>query len=234
MRGVALGLLRENHGILSLVLLANSADNASPMQNLPFNLPFIKPEQAQLAHLAAQLVREAGLELSEARAAAAAQMGLGRHAPLPPLVAVLAEAQTQQRLFEPDAAQVLLGLRQLALRWMEQLADFAPLLRGNVCLGLANRHSSVHLDLYAQSSKEIEIFLINQGVAYETPDSGEREDRALLRCHDIAPPLRQALPIYLHCHPLHLRRGAAHTRLEPGSSLHLRADSDTLRSIMAV
>ena len=193
---------------------------------------FFSSGQAQIAVLAAKLLRETGLELPAARAAAVQQLGLPARSPIPPLAAVLAEAQTQLRLFEPEQAEALLGLRQLALRWMQNLAEFAPLLGGNVWLGLANRHSSVYLDLYAESSKEVEIFLINQGVDYETPDSGEREDQPLLRCHDVAPLLHQAVPIYLQVHDAGQRRGALKTRLEAGSEQRLRAEAASLLAIM--
>ena len=193
---------------------------------------FLSPEQAQIAHLAAQLLRESGLELAAARAAAAAQLGLGRRAALPPIAAVLAEAQTQLRLFEPQAPQALLGLRRLALRWMRQLGAFAPLLHGNVWLGAANWRSSVWVNLYAEASKEVEIFLINQGVDYDTPDSGEREDRPLLRCHDVAEHIHHAVPIYLQVHDAAARQGALRKTLEAGSSQRLYADSAALLAIM--
>ena len=145
---------------------------------------------------------------------------------------MLAEAQSQQRLFEPQAAAQLLGLRRLALRWMQQLAAFAPLLQGNVYLGVGNARSSIYLHVYADSSKEVEIFLINQAIAYDTPDSGEREDCPLLRCMDAAEHIHQAVPIYLQLHDAAARQGALRKVLEAGSSQRLYADSAALLAIM--
>ncbi len=235
-KGVILSFCRplQRGSSAQLGLLRMRAMN-SPQNSQPLTKP-LSEEQAQIALVAAQRLIDSGLELGVARSAAVAQLRLPARSGLPPLAAVLAEARTQLRLYHPDQAQISRGLRQLALRWMQRLGDFAPCIRGNVWLGLGGRFSSIYLDVYADSPKDVEIFLINQGQAYETPDSGEREDAPLLRCMDVVDGLPQAgmmaVAIYVQTHDASLRRGALKPGIEPGSSLRLRGDTAALEALL--
>lgn len=193
---------------------------------------FLSDRQRQAAALAARLLREGGLELQEARRAAAQQLNFRQRGDEPSLEAILQEAQTQLRLFVPDYAEIALVLRRLAAQWMRDLAAFTPLLRGAVWLGVATPYSSIYLDLYAEASKDVEIALLNAGLEYETPDAGEREAAPLLRCYGRSPALAQAVPIYLQVHSSEKLRGALKTPLEPGSSLCLRGDAAALAAII--
>jgi hypothetical protein len=47
---------------------------------------------------------------------------------------------------------------------MEQLAEFHPYLTGAVLNGTAGEHDDIHLQLFADSAKEVEIFLLNRNV----------------------------------------------------------------------
>ena len=62
----------------------------------------------------------------------------------------------------------LRALRELALTWMERLAEFRPHLAGAVWRGTATRHCAIHLDLYCDDSKSAEIALINRGIDYDS------------------------------------------------------------------
>jgi hypothetical protein len=193
---------------------------------------FLSDSARAVMVLAARLLRDGGLELQAARRAAAQQLNFRQRGDEPSLEAILQEAQTQLRLFQLEHAEVLLALRQLAAQWMQDLAAFTPLLRGAVWLGLATPYSSIYLDLYAEASKDVEIALLNAGLEYETPDSGEREEAALLRCWGRSPALAQAVPMYLQVHSREKLRGALKTPLEPGSSLRLRGDAAALAAII--
>ena len=61
----------------------------------------------------------------------------------------------------------LRALRELALVWMERLAEFRPHLGGAVWRGTATRLSAIHLDLYCDDAKSTEITLINKGIDYD-------------------------------------------------------------------
>jgi hypothetical protein len=67
-----------------------------------------------------------------------------------------------------------------ALEVMEQLADFRPYLTGAVLNGTAGEHDDIHLQLFADSAKEVEIWLLNRNVDIdisETPHfKGGRHD----------------------------------------------------------
>lgn len=58
-------------------------------------------------------------------------------------------------------------LREEALRIMEMLADFHPYLTGPVLAGTAGAFSAIDLMLFADSAKEVEIFLLDHGLAFE-------------------------------------------------------------------
>src|SRR5262249_22718804 len=53
-----------------------------------------------------------------------------------------------------------------ALRWMERLARWNPMLTGAVAAGWATAHSEVRIELEAEDAKSVELALINAGVEY--------------------------------------------------------------------
>ena len=59
---------------------------------------------------------------------------------------------------------------------MDILQEYRPYLTGSVLDGTAGRYAEIDLQLFADSAKEVEIFLLNQGIPYShaTP----RNDRA--------------------------------------------------------
>ncbi len=131
---------------------------------------------ADIAAAAARLVVEDGMEYGQAKRKAA--RALGRHsvraAELPSNEAVEDEVRSYLQLFCADTQpRELAALRALALQWMERLADFRPHLSGAVWRGTATRQSAIHLDLFCDDPKALEIELINRGVDY---DSAARPD----------------------------------------------------------
>jgi hypothetical protein len=131
---------------------------------------------AEIAASAARLVVEEGLEYAAAKRKAA--RALDRHGltarTLPSNEEVEDEVRTHLSLFCADTQPAeLLALRQLALRWMQRLAEFRPHLAGAVWRGTATRLSPVLIELYCDDAKAAEIALINLGVDY---DSAQRSD----------------------------------------------------------
>ena len=63
--------------------------------------------------------------------------------------------------------QELAALREVALLWMERLAEFRPHLAGAVWRGTATRRNAVHLELFCDDAKAAELALIDRGIDYE-------------------------------------------------------------------
>ena len=76
-----------------------------------------------------------------------------------------------QRLFHADRqASRLRDLRKTALEAMRFLADFRPRLVGPVLSGVAGPHTGIHLHLFADTPKDLLIFLMEQRIPFETLD----------------------------------------------------------------
>jgi hypothetical protein len=123
---------------------------------------------SEIAAAAARLVVEEGLEYGPAKRRAARALGGVRHAELPGNDAVEDEVRNYLALFCADTQPAeLAALREVAVVWMQRLAEFRPHLTGAVWRGTATRLSSVHLQLYCDDPKSAELALIDKGVAYE-------------------------------------------------------------------
>ena len=124
----------------------------------------------EIAVTAARLVVDEGMEYGTAKRKALRALGrsgAGR-GELPGNEQVEAEVREYLALFCADTQPAeLLVLRQLALTWIERLAEFRPHLGGAVWRGTATRLSAIHLDLYCDDAKSAEIMLINKGVDYD-------------------------------------------------------------------
>ncbi|MDD2712824.1 MAG: hypothetical protein PHU77_07870 [Simplicispira sp.] len=124
--------------------------------------------ESEIAHAAASLVVEEGLEYGPAKRRALKQLGLPARTALPDNEQLEAAVREHLTLFcaetQPDE---LRALRELALVWMERMAAFRPYLGGAVWHGTATRLSDIYLQLFCDDSKSAEIALIDQRIAYE-------------------------------------------------------------------
>ncbi|MCW5576552.1 MAG: UDP-N-acetylmuramate--alanine ligase [Burkholderiales bacterium] len=59
-------------------------------------------------------------------------------------------------------------LRARAAQAMRELADFDPHLTGSVLSGIAGPYAVIHLQLFTDNPKAVELFLIDRGIAYKT------------------------------------------------------------------
>jgi hypothetical protein len=124
----------------------------------------------EIAATAARLVVEEGMEYGPAKRKAVKL--LGRHgvrsAEMPGNELVEDEVRAYLELFCADSQPgELQALREVAALWMQRLAALRPHLTGAVWRGTATRLSAVHLQLYCDDSKQAEITLIDQGIAYD-------------------------------------------------------------------
>ncbi len=124
---------------------------------------------AHIAAVAARLMAEDGLDDVElAKRKAAHQLNLPEWIGLPSSQAVYDALRTHQAIFQDsEQRERIVSMRQEALYWMELLAVFHPYLTGSVLDGTAGRFSMIDILLYPDSDKDVEIFLLNQGIEYE-------------------------------------------------------------------
>jgi hypothetical protein len=119
--------------------------------------------KSEIAANAARLIAEEGLDYAAAKKKAVKQMGLaGKRVELPDNDEVTLELRLYQELYQSATQPAeLAALRTLALKWMDKLAQFNPLIAGAVLNGTANAHSPVHLLLFAEDAKALEFELLN-------------------------------------------------------------------------
>jgi len=146
----------------------------------------------ELAAAAARLIAEDGCDYATAkRKAAQLVLGEARGARglLPENELVEAELRRYLRTFGgEDHATLLAELRAIALALMEYLAQFNPHLVGAVLNGTATGHSNLHLHLFTDSAKDVEIFLLNEGLRFAVEES--REPDGALECIHLLLPRR--------------------------------------------
>ena len=137
--------------------------------------------RAEIAAAAARLIAEDGADYATAKKKAAKQI-LGntkvRGEIMPDNAQIEEEVRIYNELFLGDSQPArLLHLRKLAVRLMEELAQFSPYLTGAVLNGTAGEHSDIHLQLFAASAKDVEIFLINKNVDFEVSETAQFKGR---------------------------------------------------------
>jgi hypothetical protein len=123
--------------------------------------------QRELAALAAGWMVDEGLDAARAWQRALRQRGVRTRVPLPPRAWLDAAVREHLAIFHAQQPAELHALRQTALQWMERFAAFAPLLGGAVWHGTATRLSDIHLQLFSDDPKAVEIELINAGWPFE-------------------------------------------------------------------
>jgi hypothetical protein len=121
-----------------------------------------------IAHEAARLIAEdGGLDYGAAKRKAARQLGVPESHTLPDNRQIEEALRTYQSLYQSDEQQAELHkLREVALEYLLALESFDPWLTGSVLKGTANRHSDINLQLFTDSEKELEFFLIDRKLSY--------------------------------------------------------------------
>lgn len=123
----------------------------------------------RIAHQAARIIAEDGLQdYTLAKHKAARQIGAPDTCNLPDNDEVERALRDYQALYQRDEQSVrLCQLRQQALKAMRLLEPFNPYLVGSVLNGTATRHSDINLQLFTDSAKEVELFLLARQVSYK-------------------------------------------------------------------
>jgi hypothetical protein len=167
--------------------------------------------QEEIAATAARLVVEEGMEYGPAKRRAVKQLGLNARAQLPNNDAVEDAVREYLEIFCADTQpRELQALRELAVVWMERLAEFRPHLGGAVWRGTATALSDVYVQLFCDDPKSAEIRLIDHQVRYEVSTvqgfHGEAVDALSLLC--TCPGLTQRVLVHLMIYDLDDLRGA--------------------------
>ena len=124
----------------------------------------------RITQLAARLMAEDGVEdYAQAKRKAARQMGASDTQNLPSNSEIDQALRAYQDLYQKEEQRDRLHvLRSHAMQTMQLLAQFHPYLTGPVLMGTAVRHTGVDLQLFTDSVKDVEQFLINKQIPYKT------------------------------------------------------------------
>ncbi len=138
--------------------------------------------RASIASLAARLMAEDGItDYHHAKRKAARQLGLPEHAAFPDNAEVEAALRAYRSLYQPEEhAEMLAAMRHSALDLLVLLTDFNPYLTGSVLEGTAGEHSRIDILLFADSAKEVEIFLLNRGIDVDHAEPRNERVEAVL------------------------------------------------------
>ena len=136
--------------------------------------------QSQLRQLVAQsaarMMAEDGVsDYGYAKKKAGRQLGVVDANCLPSNAEIEEEIRLFHDIFNSDDQLAALRLlRQDALATMQIFARFNPHLTGSVLDGTAGQFADTHIHLFADSAKDVEIFLLNQQIPYDSNDKSYR------------------------------------------------------------
>lgn len=140
--------------------------------------------RSQIAMAAAKMIAQDGADYASARRKAARQV-LGVDQPhsnlMPDNLQIEDEVRKYQSLFQgPEQSARLQHLRATALDAMDALSEFNPYLTGAVLNGTAGTYDDIRLQLFTDSAKDVEIFLLNKNVKMDISErphfKGARHD----------------------------------------------------------
>jgi hypothetical protein len=189
--------------------------------------------RAEIAAAAARLIAQDGAEYNTAiRKAAQRILGSSRLTAdqLPDAAQVEEEVRQYQALFQGDEQPGRLQqMREVTLQLMDQLAEFHPHVTGAVLSGTAGEYDDIHLQLFAESAKDIEIYLLNKSPNVEISESPHFKGPRYEPVETISF-LYKNEAVHAQLYELDDLRGARKLRADGRLQ---RADADALRALMA-
>jgi hypothetical protein len=128
--------------------------------------------RSRIAYLAARLMAVDGIDdYALAKRKAARQAGAPETRNLPTNDEVEEALRAYQQLYQADEQRERLRhLRRRALEMMKLLAQFNPFVSGPVLSGSAGKYSEIDIHLFTDSTKDVELFFLNQGIHYKVRD----------------------------------------------------------------
>lgn len=136
--------------------------------------------RAAIAAAAARIMAENGIDnFALAKRKAARQLGATEKQGLPANEEVETELRAYLELYQADEhPDRIRSLRRIALSAMRELAEFSPYLTGPVLKGIAGPYADIELQLFPDSGKDVEIFLLNRNIHFSSAEarrySGDR------------------------------------------------------------
>jgi hypothetical protein len=143
-------------------------------------------QRQQLAAICARLIVQSGIkDFHSAKRKAAAELGVTNTANLPSNAEIEAELIIYQNLFQSSQqSQHIKHLRQVALKAMQLFVDFNPRLVGSVLSGSATQHSNIILHLFAHTTEDIDLFLLQHGIPYQLSEKRfKMEQNPIFPCY---------------------------------------------------
>jgi len=136
--------------------------------------------RTRIAAAAARLMAEDGIDnFALAKRKAARQLGAADTESLPTNDEIEAQLRDYRALYQADEhPERIAELRRVALDAMRALEHFSPYLTGPVLKGIAGPYAQIDLQLYPDSPKDVELFLLERNIAFDTAEgrrySGDR------------------------------------------------------------
>jgi len=134
----------------------------------------------RIAAAAARIMAEDGIDdFALAKRKAARSLGASQTEALPGNDEIEAELRAYLALYQAEEhPQRVAELREVALDAMRALERFHPYLTGPVLKGTAGPYADIDLQLFPESPKDVELFLLERGIVFETQEgrrySGDR------------------------------------------------------------
>jgi hypothetical protein len=124
--------------------------------------------RSHIAAAAARIMAEDGVDdFALAKRKAARQLGIDEGQGLPANHEIEAELQTYRAIYQADEhPERIRALREIALDAMCALERFNPYITGAVLRGIAGRYAEIELQLFPESTKDIELYLLDRGIPY--------------------------------------------------------------------
>ena len=144
------------------------------------NRPRQNGMRAAIAAAAARIMAESGIDnFALAKRKAARQLGATDKHVLPGNDEIEAQLRTYLDLYRseehPDRIR---ELRKIALSMMQEFEAFTPYLTGPVLKGIAGPYADIELQLFPDSGKDVEMFLLNRKIPFSSTEarrySGDR------------------------------------------------------------
>jgi hypothetical protein len=129
--------------------------------------------RARIAAAAARIMAEDGVDdFALAKRKAAKQIGAAEGQALPGNDEIEEALRSYRELYQADEHPALVAeLRSIALDAMRALAAFRPYLTGPVLEGTAGPYAEIELQLFPESTKEVEIFLLERNIPFSTREA---------------------------------------------------------------
>jgi hypothetical protein len=129
-----------------------------------------------IAQQAARMMAEDGVhDFAYAKKKAGRQLGVSENSVLPTNAEIEEEIRLYHEIYNADEQPLELAkLRKTALITMQLFERFNPRLTGSVLDGTAGKFAQTNIHLFADSAKEVEIFLLSQQIPFESSEKSYR------------------------------------------------------------